>query len=103
MSKDGYDPSIKHGVQKFSHLVRWATVCYWGSALTEFHYGDRVFFQNQYREYWLGTIERDCFVLTCETPLRSVIDGLAYLSAEHRMNQSSEEDDWFCDQGELPF
>lgn len=51
MSKDGYDPSITRGVQKFSHNGRWATVCYWGSALTEFHYGDRVFFQNQYREY----------------------------------------------------
>lgn len=102
-SKDGFDPSRRRGTQTFSHHGRWATVCYWGSELTEFHYGDRVFFQNQYREYWLGTIERDCFVLTCETPLRSVIDGLAYLSAEYRMHKSSDEDDWFCDQGELPF
>lgn len=102
-NKDGYDASISSGIQRFVHLGKWATVCYWGSSLTEFHYGDRVFFENQYGEFWLGTIERDCFVLICETPLRTVIDGLTYLNAEYRMSKAGEEDDWFCDQGELPF
>lgn len=101
-NKNGFDPSITSGVQSFSHLGTWAIVCYWGSTLDQYSIGDRVFFQNQYGEFWLGTIERDCFVLIYEKPLGTVIEGLSFLNAEYRMYQAHEEDDWFS-QGELPF
>lgn len=101
-NKNGFDPAIMRGVQSFSHLGTWATVCYWGSTLERYSIGDRVFFQNQYGEFWLGTIERDCFVLIYGKPLSTVIEGLSYLNAEYRMYQAHEEDDWFS-QGELPF
>lgn len=100
-SKNGFNPAISIGTQRFEHLGQWATVCYWGYPLQVYSYGDRIFFQNEYGQYWLGIIERDCFVLMCETPLRYVIEGLVYLSAEYRMIEAH--DDWFCDQGELPF
>ncbi|MDI1059140.1 hypothetical protein NEN86_26005, partial [Escherichia coli] len=62
MGKNGFDPAIKSGTQQFEHLGKWATVCYWGYSLDKFVYGDRVFFQHQQGTYWLGTIERVCFV-----------------------------------------
>jgi len=101
-NKDGFDPSITSGIQRFVHLGQWGTVCYWGSSLDEYRIGDRVFFQNQYRQYWLGVIERDCFVLLYDEPLDRVLDGLTYLNAVRRMHEVHD-DDWFCDQGELPF
>lgn len=101
-NKNGFNPAISSGTQRFEHLGQWATVCYWGYSLLAYSYGDRVFFQNQYGQYWLGMIERDCFVLMCETPLRNVIEGLSYLDAEYHMHQIHG-DDWFCSQGELPF
>jgi len=70
--------------------------------LQVYSYGDHIFFQNEYGQYWLGIIERDCFVLMCETPLRYVVEGLSYLNAEYRMCQTLD-DDWFCYQGGLPF
>lgn len=101
-NKNGFDPSITSGVQSFSHLGTWATVCYWGSALERYSIGECVFFQNQYEEFWLGTIERDCFVFIYEKPLGTVIEGLSFLNPEYRMYQAHGEDDWFS-QGELPF
>ncbi|MFG0800798.1 hypothetical protein [Leclercia sp. GLN_9] len=103
MSKDGFDPSITTGIQRFVHHGQWGTVCYWGSVLEEYNIGDRVFFQNEYRQYWVGIIESHCFVLLYEEPLDTVIDGLTYLNAKRRMQQLHDEQDWFCDQGELPF
>jgi len=103
MSKDGVNPAITSGIQRFVHHGKWATVCYWGSSLKEYNIGDRVFFQNEYRQYWLGIIERDCFVMLNEEPLDTVIDGLTYLNVEQRMQQLHDEENWFCDQGELPF
>jgi len=100
-NKDGYDPSISSGIQRFVHHGKWATVCYWGSSLEEYNLGDRVFFQNEHRQYWLGQIQSSLFVLLYPEPLSSVIDGLTYLDAERRMQQIH--DDWFCDQGDLPF
>lgn len=103
-NKNGFDPAITRGTQTFLHLGRWSVVCYWGSGLSHFTYGDTVFFQNQYGEFWLGTIERDCFMLICENPLKTVLEGFSYLSAEYDMYKAHEDnDDWFCDQGELPF
>lgn len=64
-NKDGFNPAISSGTQRFEHLGQWATVCYWDYSLLAYSYGDRVFFQNQYGQYWLGMIERDCFVLMC--------------------------------------
>lgn len=46
MSKNGFDPAIKSEVHRFQHLGQWATVCYRGSSLVNFSYGDRVFFQS---------------------------------------------------------
>lgn len=103
MGKNGFDPAIKHGVQQFEHLGQWAKVCYWGYSLDEFSYGDRVFFQNQQGTYWLGTIERDCFVFILETPLSSVLESLHYLSTENAVYKQHEEDGWFSGQEELPF
>ena len=65
-NKDGFDPSITSGIQRFVHLGQWGTVCYWGSLLDEYRIGDRVFFQNQYGQYWLGRynmIASFCFTL----------------------------------------
>lgn len=48
-------------------------------------------------------MQRDYLVLLYREPLDTVLDGLTYLDAERRMNQIHDDDDWFCDQGELPF
>ena len=43
-------------------------------------------------------------MLICENPLKTVLEGFSYLSAEYDMYKAHEDnDDWFCDQGELPF
>lgn len=102
-NKDGYDASITSGIQRFVHHGKWATICYWGSSLDEYRIGDKVFFQNQYRQYYLGVVQVHCFELLYPEPLNTVIDGLTYLDAERLMHQINEDDDWFCNQGELPF
>lgn len=102
-NKDGYDASITSGIQRFVHHGQWATVCYWGSSLEEFRMGDKVFFQNEHRQYWLGQIQPDCFVLLYPEPLPRVLDGLTYLDSVQHMHQIHDDNDWFCDQGELPF
>jgi len=97
-NKNSYDPSIRRGVHQNSHAGVWFTVCYRGSALEHFKFGDRVIFEGTVGGlFWLGTVERDCFVLISETPFNRVLDALSYLHAEHRA------DDWFCEQEELPF
>ncbi len=76
-NKNGYDPSIRRGVHQFSHAGVWFTVCYWGSALEQFKFGDRVIFEGSVGGvFWLGTVERDCFVLISETPFKTVLDAL---------------------------
>lgn len=44
-NKNGYDPSIRRGVHQFSHAGVWFTVCYRGSVLEQFKFGDRVIFE----------------------------------------------------------
>lgn len=102
-NKDSFDPSITSGIQWFVHQGQWGTVCYWGSSFDEYRIGDRVFFQNQYGQYWLGQIQHDCFVLLYPELLDRVLDGLSYLKSVHRMHQMHDDEDWFGDQGELPF
>ncbi len=103
MGKNGFDPAMKRGVQRFEHLGKWATVCYWGSTLETFNYGDRVFFQNVKGEFWLGTIEHDAFIFVLEKPLVTVLEGLSYLTIDSQVQKMHDEDGWFYDQGELPF
>ncbi|MHA1025504.1 hypothetical protein [Enterobacter ludwigii] len=102
MSKDGVNPAITSCIQRIEHLGQWATVCYWGTALEQFNVGDCVFFQNEHRQYYLGVVKVHCFELLYLEPLSSVIDGLTYLNSVRRMHEVHN-DDWFCDQGELPF
>lgn len=102
-NKNGYDPSIRRGVHQFSHAGVWFTVCYWGSALEQFNFGDRVIFEGSVGGvFWLGTVERDCFILISETPFKDVLDAMSYLHAEQRVIEQHD-DDWFCGQEELPF
>ncbi|HGX4276272.1 hypothetical protein [Escherichia coli] len=102
-NKNGYDPSIRRGVHQFSNNGVWFTVCYRGSALEQFKFGDRVIFEGSLDGvFWLGTVERDCFVLISETPFKDVLDAVSYLHAEQRVYKQHD-DDWFCGQEELPF
>lgn len=102
MSKNGYDPAINRGVQTFTHCEREFRVCYYGSVLDKFAWGDRVFFQNEQGKYWFGTVQRDCFDLIIEYPIASVLEGLTYLVREDEIARLHE-DGWFCGQEELPF
>ncbi|MBL5927766.1 hypothetical protein [Enterobacter asburiae] len=102
-NKNGYDPSIRRGVHQFSNNGVWFTVCYWGSALDKFKLSDRVIFEGSVGGvFWLGTVERDCFVLISETPFKHVLDAVSYLHAEQRVIEQHG-DIWFCGQEELPF
>ncbi|MCU3851530.1 hypothetical protein N8W35_00205 [Enterobacter roggenkampii] len=102
-NKNGYDPSKHKGVHQFSNNGVWFTVCYRGSALEQFKFGDRVIFEGSVGGmFWLGTVERDCFVLISETPFKEVLDAVSYLHAEQRVIEQHG-DDWFCGQEELPF
>ncbi|HCM9229298.1 hypothetical protein [Enterobacter kobei] len=102
-NKNGFDPSIRRGVHQFSNLGIWFTVCYRGSALEQFKFGDRVIFESTVGgAFWLGTVERDCFAMICEQPFETVLDALNYLHAERRVIEQHG-DDWFCGQEELPF
>lgn len=98
--------SILQSPAVFNGSCIWGTMGYClllGSSLEEYKIGDRMFFQNQYRQYWLGVIQWDCFVLLYPEPLSSILDGLTYLHAERHMQQIHPDDEWFCDQSELPF
>jgi hypothetical protein len=102
-NKNGYDPSIRRGVHQFSHAGVWFMVCYRGSVLEQLKFGDRVIFEGSVGGvFWLGTVERDCFVLISETPFNKVLDALVYLHAERRVVEQHA-DDWSCGQEELPF
>jgi len=94
-NKNGYDPSIRRGVHQFSNNGVWFTVCYRGSTLEQFKFGDQVMF-------WIGTVQPNCFVLLSETPFKDVLDAVSYLHAEQRVIEQHD-DDWFCAQKELPF
>ncbi|HCM9117551.1 TPA: hypothetical protein N5K87_000795 [Enterobacter asburiae] len=102
-NKNGYDPSIRRGVHQFSNNGVWFTVCYRGSALEQFKFGDQVIFEGSVGGiFWLGTVERNCFVLISETPFKTVLDVVSYLHAEMRVIEQHG-NDWFCGQEELPF
>ena len=43
-------------------------------------------------------------MLICENPLKTVLEGFSYLSAEYDMYKAHEDnDDWFCDQENYRF
>jgi len=65
--------------------------------------GEKVLFQNEAGMYWLGTIERDCFMFCGDGLFSSVLAAVGYDSDEERMKQLHDDDGWFCEQGELPF
>jgi len=102
-SKTGYDPSQTRGVQAFNHLGRLYRVCYQGAVLEHVRVGEKIIFQNEASKYWLGTVERDCFMFIGEEAFSTVLDAQGYDSGVERMKELAEQDDWFCDQGELPF
>lgn len=102
-SKIGFNPAQTTGVQLFNHLERWYVVCYQGAVLEHVRIGEKVLFQNQAGKYWLGTIEKDAYMFVGDGLFDSVLDALGYDSGVERMKELAEQDDWFCDQGELPF
>ncbi|WP_044177713.1 hypothetical protein [Phytobacter massiliensis] len=102
-SKVGFDPSQTCGVQAFQHLDRYYRICFYGSGLEHVRIGEKVLFQNQAGKYWIGIIERDCFMFIGEEAFSTVLDALGYDGQVERMKELAEQDDWFCDQGELPF
>ncbi|WP_336104399.1 hypothetical protein [Klebsiella pneumoniae] len=102
MSKNGYDPAIIRGVQTFTHGEREFRVCYYGSVLDKFAWGDRVFFQNGQGKYWFGTVQRDCFCLIMEYPITLVLEGLTYLVREDEIARLHE-DGWFVDKKNCRF
>lgn len=103
MGKDYYDPGQTSGVQRFTTASGyWYLICFYGSSLNDVKIGDRFFFQNYRKEYWLGTIERDCFMLVSNLPFKQVQDGVSLIDSEDRMIREHASG-WFVEQGELPF
>ncbi|WP_312633508.1 hypothetical protein [Pseudescherichia sp.] len=102
-SKTGFDPSQTRGVQPFEHLGHWYRVCYYGSVLEHVLIGEKVLFQNEAGMYWIGTIERNCFMFVGDGLFDSVLAAVGYDGDQERMKAAAVDDDWFCDQGELPF
>jgi len=102
-SKLGYDPGQTTGVQLFHHLEHCYRVCYQGAVLEHVRIGEKVLFQNQAGKYWLGTIEKDAYMFIGDGLFDSVLDALAYDGQVERMKALADQEDWFCDQGELPF
>lgn len=103
MGKNGFDPAQTRGVQIFNHLGRIYTICYYGSALEHVRIGEKVLFQNQAGRYWLGTIANDAYIFVGDGLFDSVLDAVGFDGDEESMTAVTVEDDWFCDQGELPF
>ncbi len=102
-SKIGFNPAPTTGVQVFEHLGHWYRVCYYGLVLEHVRIGEKVLFQNQAGKYWLGTIEKDAYMFVGDGLFDSVLDAVGYDGDQDRMKVAALEDDWFCDQGELPF
>ncbi|EKD5160983.1 hypothetical protein OR235_004576 [Enterobacter cloacae] len=48
-------------------------------------------------QFWIGTVQPNCFVLLSETPFKDVLDTVSYLHAEQRLIEQHG-DDWFCGQ-----
>jgi len=90
------------GVQLFCHLERWYRVCYQGAVLEHVRIGERVLFQSEVG-YWLGTIEKDAYMFIGDGLFDSVLAAVGYDSDQERMKAAAVDDDWFCDQGKLPF
>lgn len=102
-SKTGFNPAQTTGTSKFQHMGRWYRVCYQGALLEHVRIGEKVLFQNQAGKFWIGTIERDCFLFIGEEAFSTVLAALGYDSDQERMKKLHQ-DDWFVDmQGELPF
>lgn len=102
-SKVGYDPGQTTGVQLFHHLEHWYRVCYQGAVLEHVIIGEKVLFQNEAGKYWIGTIEKDAFLFVGDGLFDSVLAAVGYDGEQERMKAAAVDDDWFCDQGELPF
>lgn len=101
-SKTGFNPAQTRGVQAFNHLGRYYQICFYGSGLKHVRIGEKVLFQNEAGMYWLGTIERDCFMFIGDGLYGSVLEAIGFDSDVERMKQLHE-NDWFCNQKELPF
>lgn len=101
-SKTGFNPAQTTGVQTFNHLGRLYRVCYQGAELQHVRIGEKVLFQNEAGMYWLGTIERDCFMFIGDGLYNSVLEAIGFDSDVERMKQLHD-GDWFCNQEELPF
>lgn len=78
-SKVGFDPSKTRGVQAFQHMDRYYRICFYGSVLEHVRIGEKVLFQNEAGKYWIGTIERDCFLFIGEEAFRTVLDALGMM------------------------
>lgn len=102
-SKTGFNPAQTSGIQTFQHMDRYYRICFYGSVLEHVRIGEKIIFQNEAGKYWLGTVERDCFMFIGEEAFSTVLDALGYDGQVERMKELAEQDDWFCDQGELPF
>ncbi|WP_312283211.1 hypothetical protein [Pseudescherichia sp.] len=102
-SKTDFNPAQTTGVQAFNHLGRLYRVCFHGAELQHVRIGEKVLFQNEMGMYWIGTIERDCYMFVGDGLFDSVLTAVGYDGDQERMIVAAVDDDWFCDQGELPF
>lgn len=102
-SKTGLNPAQTTGVQAFQHLDRYYRICFYGSVLEHVRIGEKVLFQNEAGMYWLGTIKKDVYMFVGDGLFDSVLTAVGYDGDQERMIVAAVDDDWFCDQGELPF
>jgi len=65
--------------------------------------GEKVLFQNKAGKYWIGTIEKDAYMFVGDRLFDSVLAAAGYDGDQERMKAAAVDDDWFCDQRELPF
>jgi hypothetical protein len=106
-NKDGFDPSITSGVQRYRTHGEWITVIHPGGYLERVDPGSVVLFETQrvdgIRLYWFGKITNTAFWLVLPTPV-DIFEVSRWYSQYYEMVEAHDGDiDRFVDQGELPF
>lgn len=105
-NKDGFDPSILRGVQRFRTHGEWVTVVHPGGYLDRIDPGAVVLFETKrvegIRQYWFGKATNTAFWFVLPMPVDIFEVGRWYAQYYQMVEAHNGELD-FVDQCELPF
>lgn len=105
--KDGFDPSIKIGLQGYYAYGEWIKVIHPGGYLETIDAGSVVLFETKpvdgKRRYWFGRVTRNAYWFVLDLPVNIFAVNEWFRNHQEMINAHDGDIDRFVDQCELPF